>query len=141
MAPRKLASLRAIEQRSLLTPRRLSLFVCSFFLSLKKFLFRDKISPRLNEDLSSATKKKGGLFSERAEAQAWVCASWNACITRREGFRNFCLPRHSRTAKLSCEACGGSTWRAGCCEQTASVVDESHPASTVASGRRVHAGH
>jgi len=99
MAPRKLASLRAIEQRSLLTPPRRSHFFRSFFLSLKKFRFRDKISPRLNEDLSSAIKKKTGLFSARAQAQAWLCASWNACINRRERFRNFRLPRHSRTAK------------------------------------------
>ena len=99
MAPRELASLRAIEQRSLLTPPLLSHFFRSFFLFLKKFLFRDKISTRLNEDLSSATKKKTGLFSARAEAQAWLYASWNACINRRERFRNFRLPRRSRTAK------------------------------------------
>src|ERR1700733_14580774 len=99
MAPRKLASLRATEQRSLLTPPRLSHFLRSFFLSLKKFLFRDKISLRLNEDLSSATKKKTGLFSARAEAQAWLGGSWKGCINRRELFRNFRPPRHSRTAK------------------------------------------
>src|ERR1700724_1265660 len=98
MAPRKLASLRAIEQRSLLTPPRLSHFLRAFFLSLKKFLFRGKISSHLNEDLSSATKKNTGLFSVQAEAQAWLCASWKACINRRERFRNFRLPRHSRTA-------------------------------------------
>jgi len=98
MAPRKLASLRSIEQRSLLTYPGSRTSFRSFFLSLKKFLFRDKISPRLNED-SSATKKKTGLFSARAEAQAWLCASWNACFNRRGRSWNFRFPRHSRTAK------------------------------------------
>jgi hypothetical protein len=111
------------------------------FLFVENFLFREKISSSSHEGLPSNIQLEAVSRSPRTRARAFCAKRRYPRRARDVHLYSFFLPRRVRPTGRSSEACCGATGSAWRTHQNAASLDASHSAATLASRRRLHAGH